>query len=154
MGIRICGCEIVGVQFRENEANISLPPGVATNVLTLTIEILEPNQVVKLDSMVNLIIETVSGSAVRYLVQYNLNRDNGLLVSQLAGDSFQQNNLQQNVAAPAITPNLTWLDVNPPLGIHNYTIELARFVAPQESGVVNITASTRALNAVITDNIV
>jgi hypothetical protein len=134
---------------QSNITFVPLNPNVSTPVLELAVTTTAPGQRVKLDSMVDLALDTIdSANSFDFDVVYQLQRNSTPIVQlRLFADHYSKT--VGDIGSFTYHPNLTWVDV-PPVGAHTYSIVLTRQVVTGfETNIQSIEAGTRALNAIV-----
>lgn len=142
MGIQRPRIEIFSIQ---SLTPVSILAAGTHTLLTLPVTTTVANQLVKLDSTVNITYTTDSqGTLYTINCVFEFYRNATLLATVDFQRTYQKPDL--STETDSIQPNLTWVDIPPGPGVTNYSMVIR---SSGQTNVLSLDAETRAINAIV-----
>jgi hypothetical protein len=134
--------------FNQNLTTLTIPPGVATEVIQVVVTTQEVGDRVRIDSMIETIIAAGSAAAIySYNIIYRLFRDTTqlTLIQKTETNKVKQ---ADDITIISDALNITWTDVPPGPGTFTYRITVQRSLAGEEN-ILNVDVQDRSIDAIV-----
>ncbi|WP_404347967.1 hypothetical protein LG311_19255 [Sutcliffiella horikoshii] len=152
-GCRVpCNCDVQprGMEpryyFNQSDEMLGIEADTPTQAIELKVKTHFPNEVVKLDAMIEAFILTENNPAYSFIVEFSLLRETTPLTSESFAliNQFGQNDCEKTIIN---TTKIIWTDIIPLPGTYTYYLEVNHITLPNQN-IASVEVQDRSLTAI------